>query len=262
MGDVGSHIIYESGSGVQPSGVKAGGQGLKPSAANSHVEHVGIHCDGALCGSPPNIIGDRYKCLVCADYDLCASCRSQGVHNSLSPPHVFVRIPRPEDARRIIQEARGALNVPTANGGQVTPIGGPMVVPVSPPPVPGGMPPSEDPMVGMGGLSVHAAVACDGCGVSPVLGTRYKCMEASCPDFDLCTNCYNQGVSCKDHEPTHRMLGIASPEDAEHLGLEPEGDEDNELAIGLRVYTKSDCETAIKAQLRHGKVIRWRNDHL
>lgn len=57
----------------------------------------------------------------------------------------------------------------------------------------------------------------------------------TCPDFDLCSNCYREKVSAKDHTPAHRMLAVATPEDAEHLLQEAEVDEENELAIGLRV---------------------------
>jgi len=83
-------------------------------------------------------------------------------------------------------------------------------------------------------------------------------MAPTCPDFDLCSDCYNSGVAAKDHVQHHQMLAIALPEDAEHVE-EPEHDEDNELAIGLRVYTKKHCPTEIMGQLRHGKVIRWRH---
>ena len=33
----------------------------------------------------------------------------------------------------------------------------------------------------------HTNVKCDGCGVSPILGVRYKC--SVCQDFDYCTKC-------------------------------------------------------------------------
>lgn len=39
--------------------------------------HVGICCDGPLCGSKPTyIVGDRYKCAVCHDTDFCARCEA------------------------------------------------------------------------------------------------------------------------------------------------------------------------------------------
>ncbi len=36
--------------------------------------------------------------------------------------------------------------------------------------------------------SVHQGVQCDGCGTNPMTGVRYKCR--SCPNYDLCRNCY------------------------------------------------------------------------
>jgi len=40
---------------------------------------------------------------------------------------------------------------------------------------------SKEPLVN------HEGVQCDGCGVSPIMGIRYKC--AVCKDFDYCTKC-------------------------------------------------------------------------
>jgi len=36
-------------------------------------------------------------------------------------------------------------------------------------------------------LVEHAKVECDGCGVAPIMGIRYKC--AVCKDFDYCAKC-------------------------------------------------------------------------
>lgn len=35
--------------------------------------------------------------------------------------------------------------------------------------------------------TVHHGVTCDGCGVKPISGLRYKC--SVCKDFDYCANC-------------------------------------------------------------------------
>ncbi|KAM9999693.1 hypothetical protein ACTFIZ_008162 [Dictyostelium cf. discoideum] len=47
------------------------------------VEHVGITCDGCDC----KVFGNRYKCTVCHDYDLCSECESRGdqVHPTSHP---------------------------------------------------------------------------------------------------------------------------------------------------------------------------------
>jgi len=39
--------------------------------------HVGVQCDN--CNVVP-IVGNRYKCLVCHNFDLCEACESSGVH--------------------------------------------------------------------------------------------------------------------------------------------------------------------------------------
>ena len=36
----------------------------------------------------------------------------------------------------------------------------------------------------------HPGITCDGCGVGPIVGYRYKCK--SCPNHDVCETCYDQ----------------------------------------------------------------------
>lgn len=55
-------------------------------------------------------------------------------------------------------------------------------------------------------LVEHTRVQCDGCGVNPILGVRYKC--AVCKDFDYCTKCENN----LGHE--HPFLKIRKPDGA------------------------------------------------
>lgn len=38
-------------------------------------------------------------------------------------------------------------------------------------------------------FGTHDGITCDGCGVSPVVGYRYKCKD--CPNHDICENCYD-----------------------------------------------------------------------
>ena len=46
--------------------------------------HIDIYCDS--CQMDP-IIGERYKCDECDDYDLCGSCMDDGAH----PDHSMTR---------------------------------------------------------------------------------------------------------------------------------------------------------------------------
>ena len=54
--------------------------------------HEHIICDG--CNKTP-IMGYRYKCMVCPDYDLCESCEAQGIHKE----HAFIKIRDPQQVR-------------------------------------------------------------------------------------------------------------------------------------------------------------------
>jgi hypothetical protein len=53
--------------------------------------HPSIICDG--CNMAP-IIGVRYKCVQCPDYDLCENCEAKGVHQE----HTFVKVKSPDQA--------------------------------------------------------------------------------------------------------------------------------------------------------------------
>jgi hypothetical protein len=49
--------------------------------------HTGVECDGCK-GS---VIGFRYKCVICPNYDLCEKCSSAGVHSE----HNMIKITKP-----------------------------------------------------------------------------------------------------------------------------------------------------------------------
>ena len=54
---------------------------------NEEEVHWYAGCDG--CEMFP-IKGERYKCDVCADYDLCGSCKANGVHSHHSMTRIKV----------------------------------------------------------------------------------------------------------------------------------------------------------------------------
>jgi len=66
---------------VKPKGKKS------EETSESAEVHVGVTCDGCQ-GS---IVGNRYKCTVCPDYDLCQGCSDKKVH----PDHNMIKIARP-----------------------------------------------------------------------------------------------------------------------------------------------------------------------
>lgn len=63
----------------------------KPS---SQVVHEGVTCDS--CGKYP-IVGIRYKCSICHNYDFCEECEARGDH-----PHAFLKIRTPAQAPKVL----------------------------------------------------------------------------------------------------------------------------------------------------------------
>ncbi|KAF9055837.1 hypothetical protein BJ165DRAFT_1521806 [Panaeolus papilionaceus] len=90
------HTVY-SGSGERVTGSRSNSirraepeSAATPQPRAARVTHL-ARCD--LCDS--TIIGDRYKCLVCPDYDTCTTCFS--ITTEQHPGHSFIRIRKPED---------------------------------------------------------------------------------------------------------------------------------------------------------------------
>ncbi|KAI9227416.1 MAG: hypothetical protein DHS80DRAFT_2513, partial [Piptocephalis tieghemiana] len=54
-----------------------------------HRQHIGVVCD--YCRTA--VSGARYKCLQCANYDLCANCEALPMRESIHPTsHVFIKM--------------------------------------------------------------------------------------------------------------------------------------------------------------------------
>lgn len=74
------------------------------SKKDNKAVHLGICCDG--CDG--DIIGFRYKCIQCDDYDLCAQCEKKHVHSH----HYMIRMPQPiqwHHSRSLIHHLRKIL---------------------------------------------------------------------------------------------------------------------------------------------------------
>nr|WAU16850.1 SQSTM1 [Cristaria plicata] len=69
--------------------------------------HPGVICDG--CDGP--IVGIRYKCLTCPDYDLCSTCEQRGLHIEHNMMKISTPLTRPSGCR----DARQNLNVPPSH---------------------------------------------------------------------------------------------------------------------------------------------------
>lgn len=61
--------------------------------------------------------------------------------------------------------------------------------------------------------NVHLHVICDGCGTTPITGTRFKC--SVCPDFDLCSECEAKQI----HPAHHSLIKFKVPA---HASAKPE----------------------------------------
>lgn len=125
---------------------------------NEESVHRGITCDGCQVGP---IVGVRYKCTQCYDFDFCEKCEAKGEHPK---DHIFKKIKEPIRygcrGRRHWEEKKQESNE-------------------------------------AGDLPVHHRVSCDGCGIAPIRGLRFKCK--ACPNFDFCEKCHNQGSHPKEH---------------------------------------------------------------
>ena len=110
--------------------------------------HYNITCDG--CKMKP-IIGNRYKCTDCTNFDFCENCYQKNKENH---KHKFKKF-----EKSVFSGPRNChqnLNENCLKNKQKKKV-------------------------------VHEGYICDGCEMNPIVGIRYKC--GVCPDFDFCENC-------------------------------------------------------------------------
>ncbi|XP_047131757.2 dual specificity mitogen-activated protein kinase kinase dSOR1 [Hydra vulgaris] len=130
--------------------------------------HQYVQCDAC---NKINFVVDRYKCLVCEDYDLCGECFES---RKISLPHVkghpMVRYSGPKE---IFGEEIEAENVTLDS--------------------------FKNKFYG-----VEHEVTCDGCNTHPIFGLRFKCDE--CINFDLCYKCFTKKIDIGNHKVEHSLL--------------------------------------------------------
>jgi len=133
--------------------------------------HHGVTCDG--CEVSP-IRGIRYKCTGCRDFDFCENCEKNVKHN---PEHHFKKIKKAIDynKRRHHGGNWGHCWRRDRDQGQA----------------------NQKPQQGQNEPVTHHGVRCDGCGVRPLRGIRYKCNV--CPNFDFCEKCKVSAAHPKEH---------------------------------------------------------------
>jgi hypothetical protein len=74
---------------------------ISQSQIKKNTIHPNIQCD--QCRVFP-IVGDRYKCLICVNFDYCESCEEKNFNSSNPHPHAFIRIRKPELAPEVSME--------------------------------------------------------------------------------------------------------------------------------------------------------------
>ena len=126
---------------------------------NGEIIHKGIACDG--CGVYP-LVGCRYKCAICPDFDFCENCEKKlGKEHS----HPMVQILKPDSKLYSIQcTLKEKFKMDNSN-----------------------------PQIDI----IHDGINCNGCGAEYIVGNRYKC--SICPNFDYCEKCLKEHISDHQH---------------------------------------------------------------
>ncbi|KIJ66196.1 hypothetical protein HYDPIDRAFT_186653 [Hydnomerulius pinastri MD-312] len=131
-----------------------------------------------LCDSA--IVGDRFKCVTCPDFDTCSSCFK--ITPEQHPYHGFMRVSKQEDLMMRNSLARHHLpHLAVCNCEHFK---------------------SKT----RSSFIIHCATACR----QTIRGARYKCMHPTCPDFDLCSDC--EALPIPVHPSNHPMLKLRTPD--------------------------------------------------
>ncbi|GAA5925560.1 hypothetical protein JCM3775_001441 [Rhodotorula graminis] len=147
------------------------------------VVHYSVYCDCCM----KTIVGSRFKCAACTNYDLCGECVD--ARCDFHPaPHNFLEIARPY-----------ASPVPSTRGSLKRVLGFKPVVEVKPDVVENEVKPV-----------VHSAT-CDVC-TRTIVGTRFKCLQ--CADYDCCGACKTEYVD--EVHPHHNFVAVSDPKDIQH----------------------------------------------
>jgi len=136
--------------------------------------HFNVACDG--CNKKP-IIGNRYKCNNCEDFDFCSDCYKNKIstHNK---DHTFNLIEKSN--KRWHHRGNGKSECPWRTKCR------------------------EWRNKNNTNEPIHYRVMCDGCNKGPIIGNRYKCND--CEDFDFCGICYEKLKQFHPQEHSFKVI--------------------------------------------------------
>ena len=150
------------------------------------IIHDGISCDGCGCEC---IVGNRYKCAVCQNFDYCEKCMKE---HASEHDHPFIKIYHPKMKLASIKIVIGE-ECPTYDNSNSKKVKLPKQEEEEKK-----TPETEE-------KPIHKGITCDGCGISPIVGCRYKC--AVCQNFDFCEVCEEK----HSEEHQHPFIKIYNP---------------------------------------------------
>jgi len=208
------------------------GKGQIPAAVHEH----------SICGScgMTPIVGTRYKSVNLTDFDLCEICESAERYPDAS--YTFLKISRPlplppsvDQPRRVpmgpllpslrtvpfreqVKAAKplllGANAASSTSPKVLTPafdVGASSVkLSSSIHEQHGKTSPEASANQEMSkGLAVHLNVACDECGMNPIVGVRFKCVN--CDEYNLCERCEAEAEIRRSHFAMHVFIKLRRP---------------------------------------------------
>ncbi|CAF4706601.1 unnamed protein product [Rotaria sp. Silwood1] len=128
-------------------------------------------CD--ICDKWP-IMGDRYRCLECTDFDVCGDCfeKRRETENHRSG-HAFVHFKVPMELfGMMIDDVDTDVTIEN--------------------------------LIQYFQNAKHQGVACDGCSAKSITGIRFKC--DTCPSYDLCLKCMKKKKETRHHTAKHPLI--------------------------------------------------------
>ena len=124
------------------------GKGPKVPPKKETIQKKEVHAFVTCDGCRMNpLIGKRYKCQCCPNFDFCEECYKSKKEKH---GHSFKLV----ETKMILNKIIKKFSLKTENSQ---------------------------------GKAIHHMFSCDGCGMSPIIGTRFRCNV--CNNFDYCENC-------------------------------------------------------------------------